>query len=567
MKIWNFSRRLLALCLLPMTIVCILVATLSTLTLKNTIEQEIQNSLEIVSVSVKETYTNLYEGDYTVDFVGKVRKGDTDITGRFELVDAIKEETGFDVSMLFGNQRLLTTLRQENERRANGIPTDKEVYARIENGETFFLKNHVIFGKECYVLYQPLINSDGSIIGAIEAVAESQSVKETVFAQVKEIVLFSIIVLLAAAVIVRLLSRKMVARMVRISTFLERLMSGKLDNVPHTKTLAVKDEIGDIYRNCVKVQDTFKEMVTQIRQSCAALEEAASHFSKMAQSTSESSDTVRSAVEEITNGAKEQAENTIEAHDSVFMISSQIGMITEEVDAMAVYAADMSEREKESESIIGELTLSSNQTRDSVVKVAEQIMLMSNAVGNIKRAVEMIQTIAGETDLLSLNARIEAARAGEAGKGFAVVAEQISNLALQSNASGKDIERILGEITDTSKNMVTVMEEVRMHVDIQQQKLEDTKNTYQAVAEGVNNSLKNIESIKEKIDVLNASGSSINDTVEALAAISEENAASASNTMEITNEMSAAMQSVQESSDELLQLADRLQVVVGSFQI
>ena len=147
------------------------------------------------------------------------------------------------------------------------------------------------------------------------------------------------------------------------------------------------------------------------------------------------------------------------------------------------------------------------------------------------------------------------------------MAEQISNLALQSNASGKDIERILGEITDTSKNMVTVMEEVRMHVDIQQQKLEDTKNTYQAVAEGVNNSLKNIESIKEKIDVLNASGSSINDTVEALAAISEENAASASNTMEITNEMSAAMQSVQESSDELLQLADRLQVVVGSFHI
>lgn len=567
MKTWNFSKRLLALCLLPMTIVCILVAALSTLTLKNMIEQQIQNSLQIVSVSVNETYTNMYEGDYTVDFVGKVRKGDTDITGRFELVDAIKEKTGFDVSMLFGNQRLLTTLRQENERRANGIPADKEVYARIEKGETFFLKDYVLFGKECYVLYQPLLNSDGSIIGAIEVVTESKTVKETVFAQVTGIVIFSLIVMLFAAVIVRILSRKMVVRMTRISTFLERLMRGNLDNEPHRKSLSVKDEIGDIYRNCIKVQDRFKEMVTQIKQSCAALEESASHFSKMAQSTSESSDTVRSAVEEITNGAKEQADNTAEAHDSIYLMSSQIGMITKEVDAMAVYAADMSEKEKESETIIGELSVSSNQTKDSVAKVAEQILLMSNAVSHIKKAVEMIQNIAGQTDLLSLNARIEAARAGEAGKGFAVVAEQISALALQSNDSGKDIERILGEITKTSETMVAVMEEVRANVDTQQQKLKNTRITYRAVAEGVSKSLENIESIKEKIDVLNASGASINVTVEALAAISEENAASAGNTMEITNEMSAAMQSVQESSDELLKLADRLQVAVGSFQI
>lgn len=566
-RIWTFSKRLLALCLLPMVIVCVLVATLSTMTLKDTIEGEIENSLQIVSASVSETYTNLYEGDYSVDFVGKVRKGDTDITGNYQLLDALKKQTGFDVSLLFGNTRLITTVSKENGARGNGIPTDKEVYARIETGESIFLKDFEVMGRECYVYYEPLINSDGSVIGAIEVVTDSASVKETVNSQVMEIVLFSLVLALIAGVAVGVLSRGMVVRMGRIGELLERLIGGKLDYEPHAGYLKANDELGDIYRNCVKVQDTFKGMVGEIKTSCDNLKLAAGRFSEMAQDTTEEADVVRMAVEEISNGARRQADSTADAHDSVAMISSQIGLITKEVDDMAEYAADMSKKEEESEAIIGELSVSNDHTKDSVSKVAEQITLMNDAVKSIKDAVMMIQSIAEETDLLSLNASIEAARAGEAGRGFAVVAEQICKLALQSNESSKDIERILGDIVGTSEKMVAIMGEVRANMDTQQLKLEETRVTYQAVADGVDKSLENIRSIKQKIDVLNTSGESINVVVEDLAAISEENAAAASNTMQTAESMSGTMQTVQESAKELLQLADRLQDALGSFSI
>ncbi len=385
--------------------------------------------------------------------------------------------------------------------------------------------------------------------------------------QVMEIVIFALAFSVATAIIVLLLSRSMVIRMGRISRFLERLISGKLDHEPHVKNLKVQDELGDIYRNCVKVQDTFKEMVREIKLSCDDLKNAADKFSDLAQNTTDAADGVKVAVEEISNGARIQADSTGVAHDNIAMISNQIGLINKEVDDMADYAKIMSGKEKESEVIIGELSVSNDHTKDSVAKVAEQITLMSSAVVNIKNAVEMIQAIAEETDLLSLNASIEAARAGEAGRGFAVVAEQISKLALQSNDSGKDIERILGEITETSEKMVSVMGEVRLNMDIQQKKLEETRITYQAVAEGVDKSLENIGSIREKITVLNSSGESINDTVEDLAAISEENAMAASNTMETAKHMSDTMQTVQKSSKELLNLADRLQEVVGSFSV
>lgn len=566
-RIWTFSKRLLALCLIPMVVVCALVATLSTMTLKAAIESEIQNSLQIVSTSVSETYTNLYEGDYTVDFVGKVRKGDTEINSNTTYIDALKEQTGFDVSMLFGNSRLITTVLKENGARGTGIPTDKAAYARIEEGEPFFLTDFVIFSRECYVLYQPLINSDGTVIGAIEVIKDADSVNAAINEQVQQIVLYSMLLVVAAAVAVGILSRGMVTRMGRIKLFLEELIGGRLDYEPHAKSLKANDELGDIYGNCVKVQDSFKGMVSEISISCDNLKLAADKFSEIAQNTTEKANDVRTAVEEISDGAWKQADSTSGAHDNVAMISNQIGLITKEVDDMAEYAADMAEKEKESEIIIGELSASSDHTKESVSKVAEQITQMNNAVNHIKEAVTMIQTIAEETDLLSLNASIEAARAGEAGRGFAVVADQICKLALQSNESSKDIERMLADITDTAEKMVAVMGEVRINMDVQQHKLEETRATSKAVAEGVDKSLQNIRGIKEKIDVLNVSGESINVVVQELASISEENAAVASDTMENAKNMSQTMQTVQESSKELLHLADRLRDALGSFRI
>jgi methyl-accepting chemotaxis protein len=523
--------------------------------------------MQIVAASVNETYTNLYEGDYKQDKGGALRKGETKISGNHDLVDALKEQTGFGVSMMYGNMRLVTSVCKENGARANGTGIDQEVYDQVAAGETVFLNDTEVSGVESYALYEPLINSDGSIIGAIEVVTDSVGVKQSITQQVRRIVIYSLIFAVAAGIVVWAVSRTMVKRMDRIKRFLERLISGRLDHKPHEGNLKVNDEIGDIYRNCVKVQETFNAMVGEIKTSCGNLKNAADKFSDMAQTTTAQAGEVMTAVEEIADGAKSQADSTVAAHENVATISSQIELITEEIDRIAYSASDMSGKEEKSEAIIKELAASNDQTKKSVDKVAEQIALMNQAVDNIKDAVGIIQSIADETDLLSLNASIEAARAGDAGKGFAVVAEQICRLALQSNESGQDIERILGEITATSEKMVNVMEEVRENMDMQQIKLEETRTTYQEVADGVEQSLGNIGSIKEKIDVLNVSGNSISSAIEGLSAVSEQNAGSASNTMRIAEDMSGNMQDVEASAEELLQLADKLQEALGSFRI
>lgn len=78
---FTISKKILSLSLLPMIIVCALVATVGSRALEAGIEKQIEKALQIVGVSVDETYTNLYEGDYTKDKGGKVRKGGTSISG------------------------------------------------------------------------------------------------------------------------------------------------------------------------------------------------------------------------------------------------------------------------------------------------------------------------------------------------------------------------------------------------------------------------------------------------------------------------------------------------------
>lgn len=566
-RFFTIARQILALCLIPLIVTCVIVTVISARALRSGLETEVQKSLQIVATSVNETYTNLYTGDYRMGMDGTISKGDTKLTGEYTLMDGLKAQTGFEVSLLYGNMRLLTTVQKENGGRATGTSMDKAVFEQVQTGETLFLKDHTISGREYYVYYLPLVNSDGSVIGAIETAMESSAVNETISAQVMQIVVLSLTAIAVAAVLVVLLAKGMVKTMKKIKHFLGKIVKGELTVEPDAAQLKKNDELGDIYRTSVKLQSTLRKIVNDIKESSDNLLRSAGKLTLMAQNTQDTAEGVLVSVDEISEGAKVQAEGTATANNNVIKIGEQIDLITEEVASLTTYANQMAEAEKASEVIIGELNSSNEDTKDSVTKVADQIIIMNEAVQGIYSAVTMIQNIADETDLLSLNASIEAARAGEAGRGFAVVAEQICRLADQSNRSAKEIEKIIAEVMNTSQKMVEIMEEVKNNMDNQQQKLEETKEKYRAVSEGVENSLVNIDSIKGKMYVLNDSGSAIRTVVLDLAGISEQNAASADATAHAAHNMSDTMSELKDYSEKLVRLADKLEETLVIFKL
>lgn len=563
----GISQKLLAMCLLPMIIICVGITIFSATALKSGIEDEIEKSLQIVATSVNETYTNLYEGDYNTSQSGKVTKGDMTISGETQLIDGLKEKTGFEVSFLFGNMRLITTVRNTNGSRANGTPADSDIYQQIGTGETVYVKDFEISSQKYYAYYQPLINSDGSIIGAIEVAKEAASVEAVIRGQVVQIVIFAVCFVAVAAFCVLVLSQTMVRTMKEIHKFLSKLINGELGAVPNAKELKRRDELGDIYRIAVKLQETLRKIVTDIKASADNLTESANQLAQMSQDTRRTMDSVVVAVDEISQGALSQAENSATANDNVVKISEQIDLITQEVEQLTEHAGRMDADEKASVQIVEELSVSNEETKVSIDRVGEQINIMHGSIKGIKAAVDVIQNIADETDLLSLNASIEAARAGDAGRGFAIVAEQICKLADQSSKSATEIDKIIEEFLKISDKMVAIMGEVKVNMNHQQGKLTETREKYQDVSKGVENSLTNIENIRGKVDVLSDSRNTIRDMIEDLAAISQENAAASQSTMDSAQGVSDTMQQLQQASEDLLQLSDVLKEGLVIFKI
>ena len=566
-RFFTFSRRMLLLALVPMLAICIMITMFSTKSLQSGLEEEIKKSLQIVATSLDETYSNLYEGDYKQDQVGRVTKGEVQITGDNKLIDALKERTGFEMTLYFYNMRLITTVMREKGGRSTGTRLDKEIAEQINKGESVFVENADIEGHTYYAYYQPLLNADGAVAGAIGVAKESEDVQANIKGQTTKIIIMSVVLMGVVSIIIVLLASKMVSVMEETRKFLGQIVKGELSTNVNKKITKRNDELGDIYNISIQLQNELRRIVSDIKKSSSDLITSADQLTNMAINTRGTVDVVYQSLEEITKGSATQADETGVAKHNVDRIGEQITYITDEVDALTRHAEQMSDAEKASEVIIGELNASNEEASTSVTKIAEQINTLNDSIASIQSAITMIQNIADETDLLSLNASIEAARAGEAGRGFAVVAQQISKLAEQSNTTAEEVEEIIAEIISESNRMVEVMEEVKVKMDQQQQKLDETMEKSNAVAVGVSNSLDNIENIRGKVSVLSDSGDAIQDVVHNLASISEQNEASTTSTMNSAHGMSDTMNSLEVSSENLRQLAGKLDEALAIFKM
>ena len=573
-RILSFSRKILLLCLAPMIAIVVVLTIISSKAIETSLEGEIEKSLQIVTASLELTFSSLYEGDYTIDKGGVVRKGERKISGDAKLLKALKERTGFEMTMYFNvwnkTSRLITTFTNEKGRPINGTKMDEEIEARVFDGETLFLPDTEIEGNLYFAMYQPIVDGEGNVIGAIGVAKEAASARAEIAKETTRILVISIVLLVLISLLSVMLATGMVRVMSRIRAFLEKISEGDLSEAKMPVSYRLQnrnDELGDIYRMSVKLQREFRDIVNNIKESSENLIESAQQLSSISGQTSGTVDAVYESLEEVVKGSETQTEETNVAKENVEQIGKQISFIRADIDKLAKNSSKMSDAEMAEESIIDELNKSNEKTINAVTKVSDQILALNSTIQSIRKATGMIQDIADETDLLSLNASIEAARAGEAGKGFAVVAQQINKLAEQSNISAKQIETIVEGLLSESALMVETMKEVRKAINSQQDKLTETMSKTAAVAEGVSASLESIEGIRKKTALLDQSSDAIVGVVGDLAAISEQNQATTHETMISARSMTATMNRLEESASALKHLAGELDETLGAFSL
>lgn len=333
-----------------------------------------------------------------------------------------------------------------------------------------------------------------------------------------------------------------------------------------TKLLQSKDEFGIMAKALASLQQKLGETVSQIKNQSDRLFDSSNGMYKNISNMTQTTDQVDRAVQEIAEGATNQANETQKANENVITIGTMIEDTNNEVEELKKTAKNMQEAQRTAHEILEELGTVNQHTKASVEEIAQQTMTTNVSATKIREVTGLITDIAEETNLLSLNASIEAARAGEAGRGFAVVASQIQKLAEQSDASAKQIENIIDQLVADSEKAVATMEQVQRIIDEQSQDVDRTGEVFRSVSDGIQESIDGINLIGQKVQQMDQARIAVVDTVSNLSAIAEENAASTQESSASVTSITGIADEMQISSEDMRKIAEDLDQSMAAFK-
>ncbi|ADL32886.1 methyl-accepting chemotaxis protein McpN [Butyrivibrio proteoclasticus B316] len=377
-------------------------------------------------------------------------------------------------------------------------------------------------------------------------------------------VVVGIIMLIIASVISLLMANSFTNPIKAVNESLSKLADGRFAKID--KFTQQKDEFGAMVNNTNTVIEKLDDIVTSIKASANDVESSSMELSDMADQISQTAEDVSNAVQEIASGATQQADEIQNASENVGNIGDAVVDVQTSTNDLEGLASRMQEASEASSASLSNLQESSNEMTGKIDEISSTISATQNAVTNINDKVEGISSIATQTNLLSLNASIEAARAGEAGKGFAVVAEEIGKLAEDSKKMADDIRQEMDILLDQSKAAVSAAESIKDSNITQQSALGETLTSVNSMLEDIASTVGGVQRISRGAETCESSKNAVVDTMSALSAISEENAASSEETGASMEELSATVTTLAGSANNLKEIAAKLNEDMSFFK-
>ncbi|MDE7313700.1 MAG: methyl-accepting chemotaxis protein [Eubacterium sp.] len=460
----------------------------------------------------------------------------------------------------------------------NGVKVTQSVVSAAESGgdylEFSFTKSDgvTVAPKIAYAqMFEPWgwAVATGNYVDDMNAKIDSMKVRiEDEFSGMLMIYGVSAVLMLVLAMIISTIGGLRITRGIKmVEGNLRQAASGDLSFAVSPRLLRRADEIGEMARSLDNVRQSLASMLGSVVHTGKALNESSEKFSEKFGHISESIQNTNQAIDDLAQGATSQANETEIVNDKIKELGGVIEVEKNGVNKLEGTVSSMIQHTKAASGSIEELDQITRVTIDTIDTVSHQTNKNNDSAANINKAVEIIKGLAAQTNLLSLNASIEAARAGEAGRGFAVVAEEIRSLSEESSGNAQEIEEIVKELIENVEVSVKKMQEVTGNVQKQQQCLDETREAFRCLSQEVALVEEVTQEIGSQTEVLNSLKEIVTDSVNNLASVVEENAASTEETSASMTILSQTISECNEDTQDLVELSHRQNAEAGKFRL
>ncbi|WP_411392109.1 methyl-accepting chemotaxis protein [Pseudomonas sp. MPB23] len=345
----------------------------------------------------------------------------------------------------------------------------------------------------------------------------------------------ALIALVLTLVITRGLDRALGTEPSILSGIAQRIASGDIRAIVEIKTARP----GSVLASFGQMQSSLSRLISEVHSSSNVISGSAEELSAATEQTRMGVSQQRQEIDQVATAIHEMAATVMEvAHNS----------------ENAANAAATADQQAQTGGITAKQAVAQiEHLATEVSNTSEAMLRLKQESEHIEGVLNVIKSVADQTNLLALNAAIEAARAGEAGRGFAVVADEVRNLARHTQGATQEIETLIASLRTISEEAVERMEVCRGLTDKAVLQISDTDVSVTAITTMISN-------IQEMVRQIATAG-------EEQSAVAEEISRSVTRVRDISDQSAASSEQTAASSISLAKLGGTLKEQLQRFQI